>query len=199
MTISRHSSDEQHFSLYHTEENLEAAKLLMQRYLPLFSKCKSVLDIGCGPGLFLELLREFNPSCNSLGIDIDQSMVERAQERGFAARCLAVNALSETIKEHFDGIYAGHIIEHLTGNEALGFLSFCYSHLNPGGVFLCKTPNWDIPYVRHEGFWLDITHVRPYPAKLLDKVLCDIGFSSVRTFAENEGLHDVVAIGAKHP
>lgn len=199
MTSCQHSSDAQSFSFYHTEENLTAAKLLMQRYLPLFLKCKSVLDIGCGPGLFLELLHESNPSCNSLGIDIDQLMIDRVHERGFRAMCVAVSKLSETIEEHFDGIYAGHIIEHLGGNDALDFIAFCYSHLNPGGVFLCKTPNWDIPYVRHEGFWLDITHVRPYPAKLLEKVLSDIGFVNVRAFAETDGLHDVVAIGAKHP
>lgn len=199
MTTSQPNDDSQQFSLYHTEENMAGARLLMQRYIPLFAHCASVLDIGCGPGMFLDMIKEHNPVCQSLGIDIDQAMVDRVTQRGFRGKCLPVTRLSELTGERFDGIYAGHIIEHLTGNEALIFLSTCYTLLNPGGLFLCKTPNWEVPYVRHEGFWLDITHVRPYPARLLDKILNDIGYVNVRAFAEAEGLHDVVAMGVKQP
>jgi predicted SAM-dependent methyltransferase len=96
-------------------------------------------------------------------------------------------------------MYAGHVIEHMCGNEALDFLMDCYRLLNDGGLLVLKTPNWEHPYVRHGGFWMDITHVRPYPPQLLMKVLTDIGFSFVRAFAEQAGLQDIVAIGAKAP
>ncbi|MBN1578874.1 MAG: class I SAM-dependent methyltransferase [Chitinispirillaceae bacterium] len=193
------SADAQSFSLYHTDKNLAATRELMRTYIPLFAQCKKVLDIGCGPGLFLELLREQNSSRTLLGIDGDPSMVARVREKGFDARCVSVQEIASAVTGGFDGIYAGHIIEHLNGNEALDFLRTCCSLLNPGGVFLLKTPNWNIPYVRHEGFWLDITHVRPYPPRLLEKMLGDLGLVNVRTFTENIGLHDAVAVGVKKP
>lgn len=183
--------------VYHTAENNAASRELMRRYITLFTHCSSVFDIGCGPGYFLELLREQNPKRQFFGIDVDPEMVQRVQSKGFDARCMDVRTIAGGISGTFDGMYAGHIIEHLCGDAALDFLKTCFALLNPGGVLLLKTPNWDVPYVRHEGFWLDISHVRPYPAQLLDKVLSDIGFVNIRTFAEPDGLHDVVAIGVK--
>lgn len=191
-------SDNQAYSFYHTTENLEATRILMSVYISLYARCGTVLDIGCGPGTFLELLRSQNAAQSLIGIDSDQAMVRCCREKGFDARLSRVQELHMTVNETVDGIYAGHIIEHLNGSEALDFITVCFTKLNPGGILVLRTPNWSVPYVRDEGFWLDLSHIRPYPARLLDKMLAETGFVNVRTFAENSGLHDVVAIGVKN-
>lgn len=190
-------SDNQAYSFYHTAENHEATRILMSVYIPLYARCDTVLDIGCGPGTFLELLRSQNAAQSLIGIDNDQAMVKCCREKGFDARFSRVQELSLTVTEPVDGIYAGHIIEHLNGSEALDFITGCFAKLNPGGVLVLRTPNWGVPYVRDEGFWLDLSHIRPYPARLLDKLFVETGFVNVKAFAENSGLHDTVAIGVK--
>jgi trans-aconitate methyltransferase len=189
--------DNQAYSFYHTTDNLEATRILMSVYISLYARCGTVLDIGCGPGTFLELLHAQNGAQTLIGVDNDQAMVNRSREKGFDARLCRVQELSVAVTEAVDGIYAGHIIEHLNGSEALDFVTVCFAKLNPGGILVLRTPNWSVPYVRDEGFWLDLSHIRPYPARLLDKMLVETGFVNVRTFAENSGLHDTVAIGVK--
>jgi trans-aconitate methyltransferase len=189
----------QAYSLYHTDANNRITRQLMQVYLPLFTSCRRVLDIGCGPGLFLELLREHNTQATFLGMDADPAMVTRARAKGFDARCMRAEDLAMASYPQMDGIYAGHIIEHLAGPTALIFLRACFDLLAPAGVLLIRTPNWEQPYVQRVGFWLDITHVRPYPRELLEKVLTDIGFGIVKGFTEEAGLRDVAVVGVKAP
>jgi 2-polyprenyl-3-methyl-5-hydroxy-6-metoxy-1,4-benzoquinol methylase len=192
-------SDAQKFSLYHTDANLQFTQQLMQAYLPLFVSRRSILDVGCGPGLFLELLRRQESNRTFLGLDVDADMVRRTQEKGFDARCLRAEDLPADLPRRFDGIYAGHIIEHMAGCAALRFLQACHDLLLERGVLLIRTPNWEHPYVREVNFWLDITHVRPYPPELLQKVLADIGFGVVKGFKEDVGLQDVAVIAVKIP
>jgi 2-polyprenyl-3-methyl-5-hydroxy-6-metoxy-1,4-benzoquinol methylase len=193
------NKDTQTFSLYHTESNLQFTRRLLQMYLPLFAPCRSILDVGCGPGTFLELLRQQNRERTLLGVDVDAEMVTRTMEKGFDARCMRAQELSADALGQFDGVYAGHIIEHMAGPEMLQFLLACYQLLTPAGVLLIRTPNWEHPYVREVGFWLDVTHVRPYPAQLLERVLTGVGFGIVKSLKEEVGLQDVAAIAVKVP
>jgi 2-polyprenyl-3-methyl-5-hydroxy-6-metoxy-1,4-benzoquinol methylase len=197
--VGESDRDTQAFSLYHTEANLQFTRELLKVYLPLFASCRSILDVGCGPGLFLELLRRQHADRVLRGIDLDEAMVRRTREKGFETRCMRAEDLLPERDERYDGIYAGHVIEHMAGPEMLRFLGTCRDLLTPAGVLLIRTPNWEHPYVRDVGFWLDVTHVRPYPAQLLQAVLTDMGFGLVRVLTEDAGLRDIAAIAVKTP
>ena len=73
-------------------------------YLPYFKKCTSVLDIGCGRGEFLELMRETGVPAQ--GIDLDSSSVEMCRDKGLSAEVADLFRLSErrkrnAIRRHF--------------------------------------------------------------------------------------------------
>ena len=50
-------------------------------YVPLFRGRSDVLDLGCGRGEFLGVMREAGISAR--GVDIDPAMVQRTRQRGF--------------------------------------------------------------------------------------------------------------------
>ena len=56
-------------------------------------------------------------------------------------------------------------------------IALCYERLEPGGTLVIVTPNpADLKVITHY-FWMDLTHVRPYPGVLLEEMLQHVGFS----------------------
>src|SRR6185295_10732499 len=70
-------------------------------YMDLFRGCKLVLDVCCGSGACLELLRE--RSVDAIGIDPDAALAGRCTKRGLPARALLPLEL-DRIQGPFDGI-----------------------------------------------------------------------------------------------
>ncbi len=60
--------------------------------------------------------------------------------------------------------------------EAMSFLELCHNALLPDGTLLLLTPNPEDLTIISEIFWLDPTHVRPYPSRLLQTMLKTSGF-----------------------
>ncbi len=52
----------------------------LAKYVPYFKKSSTVLDIGCGRGEFVSLLK--NEGIDAEGIDISDSMLKEAVEKG---------------------------------------------------------------------------------------------------------------------
>jgi glycosyltransferase involved in cell wall biosynthesis len=166
----------------------------MAPYADAFRGCRRVLDVGSGPGTFLDLLRE--RGIPGLGIDFDPEMVDICRERGLEARVADARQLDAT-GEQFDGIHAGHVVEHMPGETMVRFLEECYELLQPDGLLIVRTPNWDNETVRNGGFWLDHTHVRPYPLPLLERIFLDIGLDVVVKGAEPGGWNDLFIAGRR--
>jgi hypothetical protein len=60
--------------------------------------------------------------------------------------------------------------------DALAFVGLCYRALRPGGLLLLITPNPEDICIMSDIFWLDPTHVRPYPKLLLQTMMESAGF-----------------------
>jgi 2-polyprenyl-3-methyl-5-hydroxy-6-metoxy-1,4-benzoquinol methylase len=148
---------------------------LQRHYVPWFTDigAQTVLDIGCGRGLFLELLR--NAGINAVGVDSNAAAVEQCRARGFgrAETSDAKDFLRNCVRrgERFDGVFCSHIIEHMDGRDGVELVSLAAQVLNPGGRFVVVTPNTRNLEVATENFWMDPTHVRPYPRRLLEALL----------------------------
>lgn len=183
----------QRFSLFHTEGRGETIKKWISPYADIFRGCSNVLDVGCGPGIFLEAMTERGIPCS--GYDYDTEMVEACRQRGLNASIADARSL-ENIGD-YDGIHLGHVIEHMDGNAALKLLTQCANALRPAGLLLIRTPNWANATVRRGGFWLDLTHIRPYPLELLERILIDLGFDIVAKGAEKQGWNDIYILGRK--
>src|SRR5216110_1523586 len=74
--------------------------------------------------------------------------------------------------------------KHLHPPAALRLIRESYRVLIRGGTLILVTPNPQNLLILTEIFWLDLTHVRFYPARLLDGLLEEVGFTFVHCFED---------------
>jgi SAM-dependent methyltransferase len=155
-----------------------AVRGYQRRYVAVFGTGARVLDLGCGPGVFLDLLRE----AGRRGVGLERSPAEAARARARGHEVIEQDALSYLAgqREAFDGAFCAHVIEHLAAPEAVELLRGLHRALRPGGRLVLVTPDVRDLEVLTERFWLDLTHVRPYPIPLLVGLLGQLGFQVVR-------------------
>jgi SAM-dependent methyltransferase len=139
-------------------------------YLPYVSQTPAgdepVIDIGCGRGEWLELLRE--AGYTAIGVDSDPAMVQHATQRGL--KIVEEDGLSylRTLDDNsVRAISAFHILEHVPFGITLQLLKEIVRVLRPGGVALLETPNPHNILVGACHFYNDPTHLRPIPSELL--------------------------------
>jgi 2-polyprenyl-3-methyl-5-hydroxy-6-metoxy-1,4-benzoquinol methylase len=145
------------------------------RFVELFRGFSPVLDIGCGRGVFLELVQA--AGMEVVGVDHAQESMEFCRSKGLSAYCEDARSFLARHPGQFGGIFCSHVIEHMGYQEAVGFLQLCGQALRTGGRLVLLTPNPEDLAVISEIFWLDPTHVRPYPRLLLQSMLEANGFS----------------------
>ena len=166
----------------------------LQPFVHSFRNCSNVLDIGCGEGLMLELLRDAGTKAS--GIDIDPDRVATAHAKGLEAKTGEAHDYLRAKKGEFDGIFLRHIIEHFDGLDGLRLLHLCRKALQSSGVIIVITPNFRMPEVAEQMFWLDITHRRPYPLPLLQHIFATLGIDVVECgMREKEAERDLFIIG----
>lgn len=144
-------------------------------YLPLVRDRGPVLDVGCGRGEFLGLLRE--RGVPAVGIDIDPAMVKRAHDHGFEVyEADAVSYLEGRDAGGLGAVFAAQVIEHLPYKELVRFLRAARATLAPGSLIM-ETVNPHAPQaLKH--FWIDPTHQHP----LFPEVV--VGLCRLTGFAE---------------
>lgn len=135
-------------------------------YVACFTEPGPVLDLGCGRGEFLALLRD--AGIDARGVDADPEMVVRSATHGVPVECLdALEYLEKQADGSLGGIFSAQFVEHLVPAEFVRLLRLAREKLRPGGVFVCETVNpHSVRALRM--FWLDLTHHQPlYPEALL--------------------------------
>jgi 2-polyprenyl-3-methyl-5-hydroxy-6-metoxy-1,4-benzoquinol methylase len=152
-----------------------------RRFIRWFRGQSPVLDVGCGRGLFLQLMRECG--IEGLGIDTNLDAVAACRAQGFEA-CVA-DALDflASQRQRFGGVFCSHVVEHLPFEDTRRLFGLCRGALRAGGILVVLTPNSGDLRVMGETFWLDPTHVRPYPIKLLRALAEEAGFEVEETGA----------------
>ena len=164
-------------SLYEFGGSEDLVRQFQRRFVEFFRASAPVLDIGCGRGVFLELLAA--GGIEAVGIDHSQESVTSCQKKGFTVHCGEASEYLQRSPEQFGGIFCSQVIEHMDYGNAMAFLELCHGALRPDGKLLVLTPNPEDLTVISETFWLDPTHVRPYPLKLLLCMLDTVGFQVV--------------------
>ncbi len=141
------------------------------------SNGKFLLDVGCGRGEFLKLLRDHKIAAK--GIDITQSMIDACKEEGLdAVRNDLLSYLKSIEENSLLGITAFQVVEHLPVDYLLEFIKAARSRIAPGGVLILETVNPD-SLSSLKNFYLDLTHQNPIPSLTL-KFLCEnFGYKNV--------------------
>jgi len=154
-------------------EQLKQARVWPLRFLPEKGR---VLDLGCGRGEVLELLAErgFVP----LGVESDPELVSACRGKDLAVEEGDVVEFLGWQHEVWDGVFVGHLIEHMPPDAVHQLLANAWQALRGGGcvILLTPNPNW-LPGVGD--FWSDPTHVRPYPIAAIHNMLESLGFRIV--------------------
>lgn len=157
----------------------EYVRTQQQRYLPFFSSTNEVLDIGCGRGEFLEILRDAGKLAK--GIDSNAEMVSICRAKNlYAEQADLFHYLGELDEASLDGIFCGQVVEHLPPSRLPEFISLAAAALRPQGRIAIETPNPECLAIFASHFYLDPTHQRPVPAHLLVFYLEESGFGNIK-------------------
>ena len=148
-------------------------------YLDCFAGASDVLDIGCGRGEFLELLRERGVSAR--GIDTNPEMVARCVERGLSAtRADALNHLTALPEHAVGGIFSAQVVEHLEADYLVRLTQEMHRVLRPGGCAVVETINPTSWIAFFSAYLRDVTHRHPLHPDTLEYLLRAAGFREVR-------------------
>lgn len=149
----------------------------LRQWLPE-NKDSPILEVACGAGYFLNLLKAEGYT-QIYGVDSSPQQIDFSKQQGF--QVIHSDALQYLENEplKFQTIVALDFIEHLYKDEALKFLESAYNRLEPGGRLILQTPNGESPWVGSV-FHGDLTHEVCYTPHLLEKLLNRSGFEIIK-------------------
>lgn len=140
--------------------------------LPI-KKSAKILEIGCGMGRYLKMLR--NAGYNDLtGIDIDESQIEIARRN--EKNIFLSDAYEFLIKDKnkYDAIYMFDVLEHIAKEEQLPLLNEIKKHLTQNGFVAICVPCATCPTANYYRY-LDFTHVVSYTRHSIGFLLHNAG------------------------
>lgn len=123
--------------VYRVRRRLEARRLL--GWLAGVGEGARILDVGCGDGFHLGLLREFgDPSWSLTGVDSDPRAAAAAAHAGLSVYTGRLETL-DLPRDHYDVAFLIQTIEHV--GDPPGLLRTIRRHLRPGGRLVVVTDN----------------------------------------------------------
>jgi SAM-dependent methyltransferase len=151
----------------------------LRAYLPLFAGHRDIVDLGCGRGEFLDLLR--SEGVSGRGIDVNAAMVEETRARGLEAEVAdALGYLRSLPDQSVGGVFAAQVVEHLEPGYLSSVIEEAGRVIRPGGLIVLETINPTSWVAFFESYIRDLTHVRPLHPDTLKFLLQVSGFSDVR-------------------
>lgn len=164
-------------------------------YLPYISAVygpeKPVLDIGCGRGEWLQLLKEHE--IKAQGLDVNAVMIAQAQQSQLDVQCTdALEYLKQLPNASLSAVTGMHILEHLEFNYMLRLLQEVLRVLKPNGIAIFETPNPENIFVGAQFFYTDPTHKNPLVPDTMNFLFEYIGY----TKTEIKRLHSYAEVSA---
>jgi SAM-dependent methyltransferase len=148
-------------------------------YVQDFRDNAPVLDVGCGRGELLRLLRE--AGIEARGVDADADMVAYARGEGLDVEQADLLAHLESLEDgSLGGIFAGQVVEHLPPSALLRLLELARAKLRPGGLVVAETINPQSPLALRS-YFSDLTHAQPLVPETLALLASQSGFREVET------------------
>jgi O-antigen chain-terminating methyltransferase len=150
----------------------------LRAYVPVFAGASDVLDVGCGRGEFLALLKVEGISAR--GVDANHEMAASARERGLdVEEGEALAYLSSRPDGSLGGLMASQVVEHLEPAYLMRLLETAHHKLRPGAPIVIETINPACWLAFFSSYIRDFTHVRPVHPETLQYLLRASGFGGV--------------------
>ncbi|MCL4401495.1 MAG: class I SAM-dependent methyltransferase [Acidobacteria bacterium] len=164
-------------------------------YLPFFTGCREVLDIGCGRGEFLELMREAGVPAR--GVDLVEESVALCRQQGLQAEVADLYQYLGALPDaSLDGIFSAQVVEHLPPERLPGMLRLAAAKLARGGVLAMETPNPQCLAIFATHFYLDPTHTRPIPHPLLAFYMEEYGLGGIEVHPLSPAVESMPALAS---
>ena len=159
----------------HDELLREVGRRLASRLEYIRLAPQRILDVGCGRGEWLEVLKE--AGLQAQGVDSNRVLVERCKSLSLdVSETEALVHLHSLAENTLDAVTAFHFVEHLAVKTLVRFLDEVCRALKPGGIFILETPNPENLLVGSCNFYLDPTHKHPIPIQTMELILEARGF-----------------------
>ncbi|MFV9550610.1 class I SAM-dependent methyltransferase [Algibacter sp. PT7-4] len=166
---------------------LERLHLLEQKIPDFFLKTKTCLEIGCGTGSFLWLLKSRDNKVK--GIEPDSEFVNVAVKRyGIDVDTILFD--DSYSPKLYDFICSFHVIEHVLNPRS--FVKNIYRRLNANGSVYIECPTIDNIYTNDLNTFFWNVHVNTFSNKSLPWLLESEGFTVSEVFM-NRGFVAVIA------
>ncbi len=149
-------------------------------YLPYVEPVRDygVIDLGCGRGEWLEVLKE--SGIYARGVEKNIVAIEQCHARELEVVETDVLAHLQSLPDASAGAITGfHIIEHVSIETLVTLLDEVLRVLRPSGVAIFETPNPENVIVGSNFFYLDPTHKHPLPSELMQFLFDNRGFDPV--------------------
>ena len=147
-------------------------------YVPYFKGRRHILDLGCGRGEFLKLMRDAGTPAR--GIEASEESVAYCRSQGLdAVRADVFPYLAEHAEASLDGILCSQVVEHIAPERLPELIRLCAGRLATGGVLAIETPNPECLAIFATNFYLDPTHTRPVPSQLLAFYMEECGLGRI--------------------
>lgn len=160
----------------------EFVRGMLEEYRPYIEEAAiqdEWLDIGCGRGEWLQLMKEWGISAR--GVDMNADMVAVCRKRGLPAEHAdAITALGRLKEASLGGLSAFHVAEHIPFDTLILLLREAMRTVKPGGLILLVTPNPENLAVSSYSFYLDPSHRNPIPPESLIFFVGKLGFVDAR-------------------
>lgn len=153
----------------------------LEVYVPILRDAgitEGVLDVGCGRGEWLELLK--SERIQARGIDRNRILVADCQTAGLdVVEADALLHLRSLREESLHAVTSFHLVEHLQFEALIKLLDEAVRILRSGGLLILETPNPENFMVGSYNFYADPTHRNPIPSQTLRFLLEARGLRSV--------------------
>jgi O-antigen chain-terminating methyltransferase len=158
--------------------SLDDVRAKQRIHLPIFAGASDVVDIGCGRGEFLSLLKEARVTAR--GVDANREMIAGARARGLDAVEGDALAYLESLPDaSIGGAIASQVVEHLQPSYVVALIAIAFRKLRPRAPIVLETINPACWLAFFSSYLRDFTHVWPVHPETLQYLVQASGFSEV--------------------
>ena len=147
-------------------------------YAARFRGSVGVLDLGCGRGEMLEILRD--AGIPARGVDLNEDSIAVCRSKGLEAEQADLfGYLSALPDSSLGGLICCQVVEHLPPERLPELVRLAHAKLRAGALIAIETPNPECLAIFATHFYIDPTHRHPIPPVLASFYLEEAGFGRV--------------------